>query len=123
MELLQSETQAGYNKIKADVDSFINEDIQRSHLESWIAWWHDRRGFLFRAFSPKDSPQMNQAEVVHASWAHRDKPNLSLLDACYADVRDALTLDVEMETYQAGISRGGTGPSYAARSQKSITNR
>ena len=56
-------------------------------LKSWLAWWHDRRGFIFRAFAPSQAPHMNQAEVVHAGWVHRDQPDLSLLDACQADVR------------------------------------
>ena len=56
---------------------------------------------------------MNQAEVIHAGWAHRDSPNLSLLDVCHADVRDTVIIDTELKTYQAGISSSGTGPSFA----------
>ena len=56
---------------------------------------------------------MNQAEVIHAGWAHRDSPNLSLLDVCHADVRDSVIVDTEIQTYQAGIRTSGTGPSLA----------
>ena len=56
---------------------------------------------------------MNQAEVIHAGWAHRDSPNLSLLDVCHADVRDTVIVDKELETYQAGIPSLGKGPSFA----------
>ena len=55
---------------------------------------------------------MNQAEIVHAGCIHRDQPNLSLLDACQADVRDAVTLDLELKAYEQGSAAGGTGPSY-----------
>ena len=58
---------------------------------------------------------MNQAEVVHAGWAHRDRPNLSMLDVCQADTRDTLLLDIELRNYQSGAASGGKGPSYADR--------
>ena len=61
---------------------------------------------------------MNQAEVVHAGWVHRDLPNLSLLDACQADVRDAVTLDIELKAYEQGTAAGGTGPSYIQSQRK-----
>jgi hypothetical protein len=48
---------------------------------------------------------MNQAEVIRASSVHRDKPNLSLLDASYDDVRDAFTLDVELKEYESGKAK------------------
>ena len=64
--LLQSETTDAYDKVKSEMDSFIAETKERAYLKSWLAWWHDRRGFIFRAFAPSASPQMNQAEVVHA---------------------------------------------------------
>ena len=61
---------------------------------------------------------MNQAEVIHAGWVHRDLPNMSLLDACQADVRDAVTLDVELKAYEQGSATGGTGPSHTQRQRK-----
>jgi len=56
---------------------------------------------------------MNQAEVIHAGWAHRDSPNVSLLDVCHADVRDTVIMDKELETYQASIAPSGTAPCFA----------
>lgn len=56
---------------------------------------------------------MNQAEVVHAGWVDRDRPNLSMLDVCQADTRDSLLLDIELKGYQSGAAPGGKGPSYA----------
>ena len=46
---------------------------------------------------------MNKAEVIHAGWAHRDSPNLSLLDVCHANVRDTLVLEKQLESYKEGI--------------------
>lgn len=112
-KLLKSATEAGYNNAKAAIDTFIKEREEHAFLKTWVSWWHNRRGFICRAFAPKDAPAMNQAEVIHAGWAHRDSPNLSLLDVCHADVRDTVIVDKELETYQAGIPSLGKGPSFA----------
>ena len=61
---------------------------------------------------------MNQAEVIHTGWAHRDPTNLSLLEACHADVRDSTILDVELKAYADGAATGGDGPSYVQRRRK-----
>ena len=45
---------------------------------------------------------MNQAVVIHAGWAYRDSPNLSVLDVCHVDVRDTLVLTKELESYKGG---------------------
>ena len=82
--LLESTTSSAYDDAKCKMNDFVKEKEERKFLASWISWWDDRRGFIFRAFAPKAAPQMNQAEVIHAGWAHRDLPNLSLLDACQA---------------------------------------
>ena len=66
---------------------------------------------------------MNQTEVIHAGWAHKDLPNLSLLDACQADVRDSVALDVEFATYERGAASGGTGPSHSQRQCKNIQSK
>ena len=71
---------------------------------------------FFRAFAVQDVPQMNQAEVIHAGWVHRDRPNLSLLDACQANTRDSLLL--ELKNYQSGSVSGGSGPSFADRQRR-----
>ena len=63
---------------------------------------------------------MNQAEVIHASWVHRDSPNLSLLDACQADVRDSVVLDVELNEYEKGSLSVGTGPSYQSKKKENM---
>lgn len=55
---------------------------------------------------------MNQAEVIHAGWAHRDQPKLSLLDVCQADTRDSLLLELELQSLHAGSAIKGKGPSF-----------
>ena len=62
---------------------------------------------------------MNQAEVVHAGWVHRHRPNLSMLDVCQADTRDSLLLDIELTNYQCWLG-GGEGPLYTDRKKKLI---
>lgn len=92
---LHSTTVEGYESAKRCIYDFISGK-DRTFLVDWVSCRHDRRGFIFRAFTVQDAPQMNQAEVIHAGWVHRDRPNLSLLDACQADTRDSLLLDVEL---------------------------
>ena len=56
---------------------------------------------------------MDQAKVIHAGWSHRDRQNLSLLDACEGDTRDSLLLDVEVKAFLTGATPGGKGASFA----------
>ena len=56
---------------------------------------------------------MNQAEVIHAGWVHRDCPNLSMLDVCQADTCHSLLLDIGLKDYQSGAAPGRKGPCYA----------
>ncbi len=111
-------TEKQYDNAKGRLDLFISEKDDRLFLKNWLSWWHDRRGFIFRAFTPSNAPSMNQAEVIHAGWAHKDPSNMSLLEVCQADVRDALILDVELKAYRAGTATGGNGPSYNKRKRK-----
>ena len=117
--LLNSTTENAYNSAKEKIDGFIGAKEDRKFLETWVSWWHARRGFISRAFAPKNAPEMNQAEVIHAGWTHRDRANLSLLDVCQADVRDSLLLDVELTNFKSGSAPGGSGPSYAKRKSSS----
>ena len=94
-ELLESVSEKHYDTVKKRLDLFIAAKEERSFLQSWLSWWHDRRGFIFRAFAPKNGPRMNQAEVIDGGWGHRDNPNMSFLEVCQADVRDSLLLDME----------------------------
>ena len=97
--LLHSMTVEGYESAKGPVDEFVSAKEDRAFFVNWVSWWHDRGGFIFHAFAVQDAPQMNQAEVIHAGWVHRDWPNLWLLDACQADTQDSLLLNVELKNY------------------------
>ena len=104
-----SVTEVGYTKAKAAIDTLLEE---RAFLKTWVTYWHDRHGFISRTFATKDAPEMNQAEVIHAGWAHGDSPNLSVLNVCHADVCDTAIIDTELKTYQASIKSSGTEPSF-----------
>ena len=67
----------------------------------------DRNSFLVHL--PPNAPQMNPAKVVHASCTHRDPTNMTLLDVCMADVRDAVVIEVEMEVFQKRTEKKKTG--------------
>ncbi len=82
---------------------------EREQLLTWVKWWNDRRGFIFQVFSPwNGASKMNQAEVVHAGWAHKDRENMTLLDAAGYHVRDSVLLETAYEGIKEGNSRVGT---------------
>ena len=104
-----------YLEVKKSLEEFMNENLEPKFLSSWLSWWDNRRTFIFGAFAPTNAPRMNQAEVIHAGWAHKDPSNLSLLDAARMDTRDSVFLAVELKSIEQGTSNGGTGPSYEER--------
>ncbi|XP_028408651.1 uncharacterized protein LOC114531203 [Dendronephthya gigantea] len=65
---------------------------------------------------------MNLAEVVHASWSKRDKMNMSLLDAAYADACDNVQLEVDYKAFRDGVSCIGTGPSMLDKKRNATAN-
>ena len=110
--ILNATTETAYNPAMETLNAFINADPDREFLKTWISWWNDRRGFIFRAFAPTNAPRMNQAEVIHAGWAHRDQPKLSLLDVCQANIRDSLLLGLQLRSLHAGSAIKGKGPTF-----------
>ena len=86
----KNKTVEGYESAKGHMDEFVSAKEDRAFLVDWISCWHDRRVFIFCAFAVQDALEVNQAEVIHTGWVHRDPPNLSLLDACQADTRDSV---------------------------------
>ncbi|PFX28600.1 hypothetical protein AWC38_SpisGene6685 [Stylophora pistillata] len=104
-----------YLEAKKSLEEFINQKSERQFLSSWLSWWDNRRTFIFRAFAPTNAPRMNQAEVIHTGWAHKDLSNLSLLDAAHMDTKDSVLFAVELQSIEKGTSKGGTGPSYEWR--------
>ena len=69
-----------------------------------------------------DESSRGDPRWLHFFWVHRDRPNLSLLDACQADTRGSLLLDVELKNYQSGSASGGSGPSFADRQRRRHAN-
>lgn len=111
-EMLNAASVPSYDKAKENLDDFIGEVPERTHLSSWVEWWHRRRKLIFRAFISIDgAPNMNHAELIHVSWVKRDRSNISLLDVAHADVRDNVQLEVEHKSFLVGTARGGSGPS------------
>ena len=108
----------GRQRVFKQSEEFINENSERQFLSSWLSWWDNHRTFIFGAFAPTNAPRMNQAEVIHAGWAHKDLSNLSLLDAAHTDTRDSMLLTVE--SIEQGTSKGGTGPSYEERKTRQL---
>ena len=54
---------------------------------------------------------MNQAEVVHAAWANRNKTGLSLQQAAEFDAKVSLILETELKNYEHSVNSNGCGPS------------
>lgn len=54
---LLATTTASYQNILMELLELI-DDIKRPALKSWVNWWHDRRGHIFRAWRPASNPQM-----------------------------------------------------------------
>ena len=74
--LLHSATVEGYESAKGHMDEFVSANEDRAFLVDWVSCWHDRRGFIFCTFAVQDALEVNQAEVIHTGWVHRDPPNL-----------------------------------------------
>ena len=64
------------------------------------------------SFCPKECPTNEPGRGDPRQPGYTDSPNLSLLDACQADVRDSVILDAELNEYEKGSLSFGTGPSY-----------
>ena len=73
---------------------------------------------MFRAFKTHEAPRVNQAEVIHAGWSHRDPKGITLLEAAEFDTRDSIILKAEVEAFAEGGIAGGSGPN-----QQKITER
>ena len=114
-DLLNCNLKETHLEVKKSLDEFINENSERQFLSSCLSWWDNQRTFIFAAFAPTNTPRMNQAEVIHAGWAHKDSSNLSLLDAAHMNTTDSVLLAVELKCIEQGTSNGGTGPSYEER--------
>ena len=100
-----------YHNARVQLKFFLEKDCPESELNSWLSWWHDRRELIFRAFTSKTAPSINLAEVIHAGWKNRDRMGVSLLDACFFDVRDKLLFESLIDGMFNGSFVVGCGPS------------
>ena len=113
--LLQAQTTSEHASVREKLDDFVKaKPAERQFLVSWLEWWDNRKEFIFRAFAPA-GPKMNQAEVVHASWANRDAKNLSLLDTAHKDTTDSIFLEAQLSEYKEGRHGNGRGPTFKER--------
>ncbi|PFX17548.1 hypothetical protein AWC38_SpisGene18123 [Stylophora pistillata] len=63
--LLHSTTAEGYESAKGLMDKFVSTKEERDFSVDWVSWWHDRRGFIFRAFAVQDAPQRRHASQIN----------------------------------------------------------
>ena len=108
--LLTCNLKETYLEVKKSFGKFKNEKSARQFLSSWPSWWDNRRTFIFGAFASTNAPRMNQAEMIHAVWAHKDPLNLSLLEAAHADTRDSVLLAVELKSIEQGLQKVELAP-------------
>ena len=98
--LLTSQTPEGFASAYIEMEKLI---IQRyPHLDDLLKWWYDRKSFVFRAFKKSDMPRMNQMELAHTGWRHREPIGLNLLDTAEFDVRDAIMLESQFDMFAVG---------------------
>lgn len=82
-DLLYASTPEAYENALKSLKEFLGKQET-----DCVAWWDNRKRFIFRAFTRINAPQSNLAEVTHAGWKHRDKTGVSMLKCCYFDIRD-----------------------------------
>ena len=123
--LLTATTPEAYYEARNQLQMFLNNEAPYVDVSSWLEWWHSRRDLIFRAFTSKEAPSSNLAEVIHAGWKNRDWMGVSLLDACFFDVRDSLLLESLLDGLQGGSYVVGYGPNQGElakiRSEKNIS--
>ncbi len=71
-----------------------------------------KEGILHSERSVPSAPRNNLAEVIHAGWAHRDSRGLSPLQSTYCDTRDSILLASEIDLFETGSWKGGSGPNF-----------
>lgn len=104
MELQEALTQTKYVEIYEKLTRFIKKKKYREQLLfHWLEWWHKRRANIFNAFKPvHGAPKTNWAEAFHASRSHSASINLSLVDAAYHDIVDAILTKVQLQEIGTG---------------------
>ena len=117
IELQEAVTQTRYYETYEQLMRFITKKKHREQLLlNWFDWWHKRRANIFNAFKPvHGAPRTNWSEAFHASWSHSSSINLSLVDAAYHDIVDAILTELQLEEIGTGTLAPFRGPDEATR--------
>ena len=117
LELQEAATEVKYSEIHEKLTRFIKKKKHREQLLlNWFEWWHKRRANVFNAFKPvHGAPRTNWSEAFHSSWSHSSSINLSLVDAAYHDIVDAIPTEVQMQEIGSGAMAPLRGPDEATR--------
>ena len=115
--LLYAQTINEFNAAYSEISQFIVTNNLKQ-LESWLAWWNERRSHVFQAFKLIGVPAANLAEVGHAKMTSAARSYMSLLEAARDDVSSAIRQETELAAFESGISRGGKGPDALTRIAK-----
>jgi len=117
-----SATPSTYSKCLGKMKDFISEKPHKqSYLTTWLDWWHLRRFHIFKALRATDNaPTTNLAESVHSTWKTTQATNITLVDAAYHDIAEAVRIERQIEQYRSGLYQGGTGPSSYSHQQQNF---
>lgn len=117
IELQEAVTQTNYYETYEQLMRFKKKKKHREQLLlNWFDWWQKRRANIFNAFKPiHGAPRTNWSEAFHASWSHSSSINLSLVDAAYHDIVDAILTEVQLEEIGAGTLAPFRGPDEVTR--------
>ena len=117
LELQEAATEVKYFETHEKLTRFITKKKHREQLLlHWFEWWHKRRANVFNAFKPvHGAPRTNWSEAFHSSWSHSSSINLSLVDAAYHDIVDAILTEVQLQEIGSGALAPLRGPDEATR--------
>ena len=110
MNLMEKTNVTGYSAAYQEFSAFLEATGETGVKTEWLDWWHDRRHTIFRAFTRRNLPLMNQAEVIHAGMANKDEVGVDLYTSTEIDVKDSIFLAADVEHLSKGGGASGTGP-------------
>ena len=89
--------------VKILISLLILLQMQKRVITGWTVEFE--KEIIFRAFTSKEAPSRNLAEVIHAG----------LVEACLFDTRDSLLFESQKEGLATGSFPGGDGPCQGKR--------
>ena len=101
--ILLSTTAEAYEAHHQEMKLFLESQMETKDQITWLAWWHERRTLMFKAFTSIDQPASNLSEVIHAGWSNSGENHLSLLNCAYADIKRSLLLSRHLEDLLSGV--------------------